>query len=290
MGPFPSLRGNKYILVAVDYLSKWVEVKSLPNNDARVVVKILKSLFARFGTPCAIVSDRGTYFCNDQFSKVMLKYGVTYHLAIAYHPQTSGQVEVSNRSLKRILERNVRENRASWSDKLDDALWAFRTAYKTPIGCTDKLVYGKACHLPIELEHKAYWALKHANFDLSTVGDHRKVQLNELNELRDQAYDNSLIYKEKTKRIHDSKIKNRVFNVGDRVLLFNSRLNIFSGKLKSYWSGPFPIAQVYPYGTVELSQTDGPNFKVNGHRLKHYFGGDIPQMVVSDLQTFPKDQ
>ncbi|GJV24951.1 reverse transcriptase domain-containing protein [Tanacetum coccineum] len=114
------------------------------------------------------------------------------------------------------------ENRASWSDKLDDALWAFRTAYKTPIGCTPyKLVYGKACHLPIELEHKAYWALKHANFDLSIASDHLKVQLNEVNELPDQAYENSLIYKEKTKRIHESKIKNRVFNVGDQVLLFN---------------------------------------------------------------------
>ncbi|GJS20943.1 reverse transcriptase domain-containing protein [Tanacetum coccineum] len=277
MGPFPSSRGNKYILVAVDYLSKWVEAKALPTNDARVVCKFLKSLFARFGAPRAIISDRGTHFCNDQFAKVMLKYGVTHRLSTAYHPQTSGQVEVSNRGLKRILERTVGENRASWSDKLDDALWAFRTAYKTPIGCTPyKLVYGKACHLPIELEHKAYWALKHTNFDIKTAGDHRKVQLNELNELRDHAYENSLIYKEKTKRIHDSKIKNRVFNVGDRVLLFNSRLKIFSGKLKTRWSGPFTVTQVFPYGTVELSQNSGPNFKVNGHRLKHYFGGDVP--------------
>ncbi|GJU42654.1 reverse transcriptase domain-containing protein [Tanacetum coccineum] len=176
MGPFPSSRGNKYILVAVDYLSKWVEAKALPTNDARVVCKFLKSLFARFGAPRAIISDRGTHFCNDQFAKVMLKYGVTHRLSTAYHPQTSGQVEVSNRGLKRILERTVGENRASWSDKLDDALWAFRTAYKTPIGCTPyKLVYGKACHLPVELEHKAYWALKHTNFDIKTAGDHRKV-------------------------------------------------------------------------------------------------------------------
>ncbi|GJW74203.1 reverse transcriptase domain-containing protein [Tanacetum coccineum] len=241
---------------------KDVEAKALPTNDARVVVKFLKSLFARFGTPRAIISDGGTYFCNDQFAKVMLKYRVTHRLSIVYHPQTSGQVEVSNRVLKRILERTVGKNQASWSDKLDDALWAFRTAFKTPIGCIPyKLVYENACHLPIELEHKAYWALKHCNFNLKTAGDHRKVQMNELNELRDQAYKNSLIYKEKTKKIHDSKIKNRVFNVGDRVLLFNSRLKIFSGKLKTRWTGPFTVAQVFPFGTVELSQTDGPNFK-----------------------------
>nr|GFC84455.1 reverse transcriptase domain-containing protein [Tanacetum cinerariifolium] len=126
-------------------------------------------------------------------------------------------------------------------------------------------------------------ALKHANFDLQTAGAYRKVQLNKLNELRDQAYENSLIYKEKTKRIHDSKIKDCVFNVGDRVHLFNSRLKIFSGKLKTRWFGPFTITHVFPYGTVELSQTVESNFKVNGHRLKHYFGEDIPKMVVPGL-------
>nr|GFA54925.1 reverse transcriptase domain-containing protein [Tanacetum cinerariifolium] len=132
MGPFPSSRGNR-----------------------------------------AIISDRGTYFCNDKFAKVMFKYGATHFLATTYHPQTSGQVEVSNRGLKRILERTVGENRAAWPEKLDNALWAFRTAYKTPIGCTPyKLVYGKSCHLPIELEHKAYWVLKHVNFDLKTACDY----------------------------------------------------------------------------------------------------------------------
>nr|GEW09151.1 reverse transcriptase domain-containing protein [Tanacetum cinerariifolium] len=291
MGPFLSSRGNRYILVVVDYLSKWVEAKALPTNDAHVVVKFLKYLVACFGTPRAIISDRGTHFCNDKFAKVISKYGVTHRLSTAYHPQTSGQVEVLNRGLKLIFKRMVRENRASWSEKLDDALWAFRTAYKTPIGCTPyKLVYRKSCHLPIELEHKAYWALKHVNIDLKTAGDHQKLQLNKLNELRDQAYENSLIYKEKTKKTHDSKIKNHIFNIGYRVLLFNSRLKIFSEKLKTRWSGPFTITKVFPYGTIELSQPDGPNFKVNGHRVKHYFGGDVPQLVVSDLQTFPMEK
>ncbi|GJX38126.1 reverse transcriptase domain-containing protein [Tanacetum coccineum] len=143
----------------------------------------------------------------------------------------------SVRSRKQIFLGTVGENRASWSDKLDDALWAFRTAYKTPIGCTPyKLVYGKACHLPVKLEHKAYWALKHANFDSQT------------REIKD-----------------------------------------FSGKLKSRWSGPFTITEVYPYGTAKLSHADGSNFKVNCHRLKHYYGGDTPPLVIPDLQTFPKD-
>nr|GEX47710.1 reverse transcriptase domain-containing protein [Tanacetum cinerariifolium] len=179
MGPFPSSRGNKYILVGIDYLSKWVEAKALPTNDARVVCKFLKSLFARFGSPRAIIT------------------------------------------------------------------------YKTPIGCTPyKLVYGKVCHLPIELEHKAYWALKQANFDLSVAGDHRKAQLNELNKLRDHAYENSLIC-----------------------------------KLKTRWSGPFTIAKVFPYGTVELSQANGPNFKVNGHHVKHYFRRDVPQLDCPDCKV-----
>nr|GEY93537.1 reverse transcriptase domain-containing protein [Tanacetum cinerariifolium] len=175
------------IQVSVDYLSKWVEAKALPTNDA--------------------------------------KYGVTHRLATAYHPQKSGQVEVSNRGLKRILER-------------------------------------------------------------TTAGDHRKLQLNELSEIRNQAYENSVIYKERTEKLHDSKIKNHIFNIGDQVFLFNSRLKIFSKKLKTRWSGPFTITRVFPYGTIELSQPNDPNFKVNGHRVKHYFGGDVPSNVASDLHTF----
>nr|GEV88291.1 hypothetical protein [Tanacetum cinerariifolium] len=212
---------------------------ALPTSDARVVVKFLKSLFSRFGTPRAIISDRGTHFRNDQFTRVMITYGVTHRLAIAYHPQMSGQVEVSNYVLKRILERTVGENHTSW----------------------------------------AYWALKHVNFDLKTADDHRKLQLNELSELRDQAYENSMIYKERLKKLHDSKIKNRIFNVGDQVLLFNSHLKIFSGKLKTRWSGPFTITRVFPYCTIELSQPDGPNFKQH-HKSKTDFASNKPLYLL----------
>nr|GEY30240.1 reverse transcriptase domain-containing protein [Tanacetum cinerariifolium] len=139
----------------------------------------------------------------------MAKYGVTHRLSTTYHPQTSGQVEVTNHGLKRILERMV--------------------------------------------------------------------------------YENSLIYKEQTKKLHDDKIKNRIFNVGDQVLFFNSRLKILSGKLKSRWSGPFTIFEIYPYGTAKLIHPDGCNFKINCHRLKHYHGGEPPPLEIPDLTTFPKD-
>ncbi|GJV07865.1 reverse transcriptase domain-containing protein [Tanacetum coccineum] len=208
MGPFPNLKENKYILVAVDYVSKWVEAQALPTNDARVVIKFLRRLFARFRVPKALISDRGTHFCNSQLEKALQKYGVTHNLSMAYHPQTNGQTEVTNRAIKRILERSVRYNPKNWSEKLDDALWAFRTAYKTPIGCTPfRLVYGKACHMPVEIERKA---------------------------------------------LHGDKN----FKVGDKVLL-----NV--------------VKTVYPYGIVEITDTNEISFKVNGQRLKKYHDGHI---------------
>nr|GEY01487.1 reverse transcriptase domain-containing protein [Tanacetum cinerariifolium] len=249
--------------------------KDLSSNEKTDLINVLKTWKKAIAWKLTDIKGIDPEFCSH---KILLE------------EEHSPKVEVTNRGLKRILERAVGENRASWSDKLEDALWAFRTTFKTSVGCTAyRLVYRKACHLPLELEHKAYWALKHANFDLKTAGDHRKLQLNELNELRDQAYQNSLIYKERTKKFHDEKIKNHIFNVCDQVLLFNSRLKIFSGKLKSRWSGPFTISEIYPYGTAKLIHPDGCNFKVNCHRLKHYHGGDPPPLEIPDVHTFPKD-
>ncbi|GJW63714.1 reverse transcriptase domain-containing protein [Tanacetum coccineum] len=253
MGPFPSSQNNKYILVAVDYVSKWVEAEALPTNDARVVVKFLRKLFSRFGVLKALISDRRTHFCSSLLKKTLRKYGVTHRLATPYHPQTSGQTKNTNRAIKHILERTVNGNRKEWADKIDDALWAFRTAYKSPIGSTPfRIVYGKACHLPMEMEHKAYWALKNVNLDLDTAGKHRYLQLNKLAELRNEAYEHSRAYKERTKRCHDAKIMDKEFHEGDEVLVFNSRLKLFLGKLKSRWYGPYTISKVFPYGTVEV--------------------------------------
>ncbi|XP_024007262.1 uncharacterized protein K02A2.6-like [Eutrema salsugineum] len=201
MGPFPSSYGNKYILVAVDYVSKWVEAIASPTNDSLVVLKMFKTIiFPRFGVPQIVICDGGSHIINKVFEKLLKKHGVHHRVATPYHPQTSGQVEVSNRQIKEILEKTVGKTRKDRAAKLDDALWTYRTAFKTPLGTTPfHLLYGKPCHLPVEIEHKAAWAIKMMNFDIKSAAERRLIQLNELDEIRHHAYENSKLYKERTK-------------------------------------------------------------------------------------------
>ncbi|GJU48463.1 reverse transcriptase domain-containing protein [Tanacetum coccineum] len=243
MGPFPKSHKFEYILVAVDYVSKWAEAQALPTNDARVVITFLKKLFCRFGMPKALISNRGTHFCNKIMEKTMKRYRVNHHFSTSYHPQTSGQVENTNKALKRILEKTVKDNPAICSRKLNDALWAFRTAYKTPTDTTPyKLIYGKNCRMPFEIEHRAYWALKNCNPDLIATGEKQMFQLHELDELRHQAYENSRLYKERTKVWHDRKLRMRKeFKHGNKVLLFHSKYKFKQPKLRSRWLGPYVV-------------------------------------------------
>jgi len=283
IGPLPSSLSNKYILLAVEYVSRWVEGIPTQKADSKTMIKFVKKhIFCRFGTPRVLISDGGARFCNVQLKKVLEHYGIKHRIATTYHPQSNGQAKVSNKEINKILEKTIVTLRKDCAMKLDEALWTYITTYKRPTPLSPfQLIYGKTCHLLVKLEHRAFWALKWLNFDSKASAEKRMLQLNELEEMRLNAYNSSRLYKESVKAYHDKKLLEREFHPGQLVLLFNSRLRLFLRKLKSRWSGPFVVKQVKPHGVVEIEDAKSKrSWLVNGQRLKHYKGGEVQGFIV----------
>ena len=252
-------------------------------NDHRVVNKfIVNNIFSRFGCPRAIISDGGSHFTNSYFMSLLKKYGVHHRVTTPYHPQANGQVEFSNREVKNILKNIIHTDGRDWAAKLPNALWAYRTAFKTPIGMSPfRLINGKPCHLPIELEHREYWAIKKLNLSLDQAGKERLLQLQELQELRNESYQNVKIYQAKNKAFHNKRINRKTFHVHGKVWIYNSRLKLYPGKLRSRWDSPYEILEVFDNGLVLILDPKTKNsFKVNGHRLKPYIGKEGPHLLI----------
>jgi transposase InsO family protein len=244
----------------VDYVSKWVEAIPCRKASMKESITMIKSvIFPHFGTPRILISDGGTHFTGKNFKKCFSKLGIEHRVATTYHPQTNGQAKTSNRQLKSILNKTIEKGGKDWSKKLDGALWAYQMAFKTPIGVTPhQFVYGNAYHLPVELEHKAYWAIKVMNPDLDAAGIKRRIQISELEEMRLKAYENASIYKERIKRWYDKRLKKKKFKEGDKVLLYNSRFKTFGkGKLQSKWDGPYIVHSVLSNGGYERRSIHG---------------------------------
>jgi hypothetical protein len=276
-------------LVVVDYVSKWAEAIPCRKASTEEAIQVIKTvIFHRYGIPKILMSDGGSHFIGKDFKRCLSKMGIEHRVSTTDHPQTNGQEETSNKKLKGILMKTVTKGGKDWSKKLNGALWAYRTAHKRPIGMTPyQFVYGKTCHLPVGLEHKAYWAIKEMNLAIDAARIKRRIQISELEELTSKAHHNTSIYKERIKRWYDKRLHK---GEGDMVLLYNSQYKVFNkGKQQRKWDGSYVVHSVSPSGAVTIMDAKGDQYVVNGQQLKVFLEPDIVPIKYIDVYTLDGD-
>jgi hypothetical protein len=292
MGPFVNSNGYEHIFVVVDYVSKWVEPIPCQKASTEEAIQMIKMvIFPRYGVPRILISDGGSHFIGKDIKRCLAKLGIEHRVSAVYYPQTNGQVETSNKELKGILMKTVTKGGKDWSKKLDGALWAYRTAHKIQIGMTPyQFVYGKTCHLLVELDHKAYWAIKEMNLDIDAARINGRIQISELEELRLKAYHNASIYKKRMERWYDKRLHKKEFKEGDKVLLYSSRYKVLGkGKLQSKWDGPYVVHSMSPSGAARIMDAKGDQYVVNGQRLKVFLEPDVVPIKYIDVYTLDGD-
>ena len=269
-----SSSGHEYILVAIDYFTKWVEATSYAGLTAARVAKFIRSyIIYRYGVPHELISDRGAHF-RGEVDTLVQEYGIQHHRSSAYRPQTNGVVEAANKNIKRILRKMVETSR-DWSEKLPFALWAYRTSFRTSTESTPySLVYGMEAMLPVEIEMGSLRvALEHQISETEWVQS-RYDQLNLLDERRLRAADHVQAYQRKMTRSFRKRVRPRKFQKGDLVLkVLRGLINDPRGKFRPNWSGPYVIRDLTQEGAAWLTDLDGNQFTepVNVDQLKRFY-------------------
>ena len=275
IAPATRVGRKRYILVATDYATKWAEAAATKNNDAKTVAKFLyENILSRYGCPKELISDRGTHFLNETIEELTTKFFIKHRKTSPYHPRANGQTEKTNGLLCNILTKTIAGSATDWDEKLWGALWAYRTTYKVTTKYTPfQLVYGQEAILPIEFEIPSLRiAIEYRLGDVESLQD-RLATLESLDEDRRMALFNTFVAQQRRKSFYDSKLTPKKFNVGDLVLLYDSRFFKFPGKLQIHWLGPYEIVDINPNGSAQLKDFEGKLLptRINGYRLKAYY-------------------
>jgi hypothetical protein len=294
VGPFnPKSNQKAYILVATDYMTKWVEAEALPNATEEVVIKFMFKLFVRYGLPREVITDGGSQFTAHRITTTLENYHIKHRVTSPYHPQENGQVESTNKVLEAILTKTVSTNRQNWATELPNALWAYRTTWCNTTGYSPyHLVYGKEPIFPIEFEIKTLRMAQEIGLDLTTTHKQCLQQLNELDEACLSVVECTTVIQQQRVAWHDKHIKKKSFKKGDWALLYDSRFHDFLGKLQTRWLGPYEIEEVHDNGMVTLSTIDGSGspFLVNGHRLRLYHHPPSKESFYQEVSKDPTVQ